>query len=204
MKSYINFIKESTDWNKVLHDATWTHKKQTFIPVVGERDGDSLYLMDLDKIKIAVKNGADVECCSTLEWAVRNNNFEVVKYMLENGANVNYQNNDCKWTPLMLASDVGNVEIAKILIDYNADPLIGNFQNINVIDILTPAMFGYNNNVSKDIQQKRDQIYKYYIIHLINKTPMLAYKYINYLTEEEKEKYKEYIELASNIKKFNV
>ena len=125
---------------------------------------EPIFYLDFSKIKLAIENGADVDSCGTIDWATRNDNFEVVKFCLEQGANVNYQDRDGKWTPLMIASCDGSVEIAKLLIDYDADPFIGNFQDINTIDILYPnklqALFGYE-QVSKKIQKKRDEIRRY-------------------------------------------
>ena len=157
---YIKTYEKITDsigvsWNKVLHNATWTHKK------ISKNE----WFMDFDKIKLAIENGADVEFCQTLSWAVRMNNFEVVKYMLEHGANVNYQDNDCKWSPLMTAANDGYVEIAKLLIDYNADPFLGNFQGYTTMDVVeeespvSDASFGYKQ--SEKMRRNRDEIRKY-------------------------------------------
>lgn len=183
----------------MLREATWTHKKNS----------ENEYLFDLEQLKIAVRNGADVDSCGTLEWAVRNNNLDVVKYMLKNKANVNYQDDDCKWTSLMMASDSGYVDIAKVLIDYNADPLIGNFQAITALDILTPnsftkdASFGYE-SCPNELKKKRDEIVKYLLQHIVNKTPELLYKYIKYLGEEQKEKFKDIIALGVDSEKYNL
>lgn len=43
MKLYKNYIKESTDWNQVLHDGTWKQKKIS----------EDRWYMDIDKIKLA-------------------------------------------------------------------------------------------------------------------------------------------------------
>ena len=192
MITQFKIFESITNWNKILHDAAWTHKKKS----------KDAYLMDFDKIKLAVENGADVDSCGALSWAVRMNNYKVAKFMLENGANVNAQDDSCKWTPLMTASNDGFVKIAKLLIDYDADPTIGNFQNVTVFDILAnlefDACFSYQRS-SIEMRKNRDEIYKYLIHHgmdLVNlHDPELAYKYIeNHLTDEEKEKYGAYID----------
>lgn len=151
---YIN-INNQINWNQLLYNGTWTNKKIN----------NDKYYLDFTKIKLAIENGANVDSCGTLEWATRNENFEIVKFCLEHNANVNYQDDSCKWTPLMSASNDGYVEIAKLLIDYDANPFIGNFQDYNTIDILYPnklssAVFSYENS-SKEIQNNRDQIREY-------------------------------------------
>lgn len=161
---------ENQDWNKVLHDATWTQKKI----------GKEKWYMDFDKIKLAIENGADVDICYTLEWAVKMNDFKIVKYMLEHGADPNLTNDSTGWNPLMCAcalSDI-DVDIAKILIDYGADPFLGNFQGTTAMDTVSPksnckfASFGYE-CASKEIREKRDEIRKY----IEQSTRVVAKKY---------------------------
>ncbi len=159
--------KNKDYWNIILKNATYTHKIK-----------QNLYLLDFDKIKLSIENGADVNFCNTLSWATRNNNFEIVKYMLENGADPdNCENVSGEWISLMSAACDGYVDIAKILIDYGANPFVGNFQDITTIDIIMPnkqtkdSVFGYENQ-SKYIQKKRDDILEYIIknsIHYISK-----------------------------------
>lgn len=149
-------IFENHDWNKILYDATWTNLKI----------GKDRWYMDFDKIKLTVENGANVNSCGTLNWATRMNNFGIVKYMLEHGANPEDIQDTGKWTPLMSAACDGYVDIAKILIDYDADPYLGNFQDNTTMDIITPnsktssAVFGYEHQ-KKDIQKNRDEIREY-------------------------------------------
>lgn len=157
-------IFENHNWNEVLHAATWTGKS-----IGTKKRGnlrDTFYYMDFDKIKLAIENGADVDSCDTLGWAVRMNRFEIVKYMLEHGANPDKSIDSGEWTPLMCAADDGYVDIAKILIDYNADPFQGNFQDTTTMDIITPksktsdAPFGYERQ-KKELQKNRDEIREY-------------------------------------------
>jgi len=118
--------------------------------------------------------------------------------MLENGANVNDQSQDStKWTPLM--HSIGNpyelmnddsIKIAKLLIDYGADPLIGNFQDISAMDLLLGKSLKARNEKT---QKQRDKVYSYIIQNIVEKDPGLSPKYIDYLTPEQKEKYKAYI-----------
>jgi ankyrin repeat protein len=56
-----------------------------------------------------------------LMYAIENKDKELVKYLLENGADVNYQEEYWGYTPLMLACREGITEIVKILIEKGAD-----------------------------------------------------------------------------------
>ena len=67
--------------------------------------------------------------------------------------------------------------VAKILIDYNADPFLGNFQYNTTMDIITPksktstAIFGYEYQPI-NIKKNRDEIRKYLeenSIHMVTK-----------------------------------
>ena len=168
---YIKLYENKNKWNKILRDATWTQNKI----------GEDLWYMDLDKIKLAIENGADPNSCATLNWASRMNNLEVAKYMLEHGANADDMKkpfaDSCEWTPLMSAANDGYVEMAKLLIDYEADPFHPNFQGYTTIDVVTPkretsnASFGYESQ-TKEMKRKRDEIRKYLennSIHLVSK-----------------------------------
>jgi len=46
--------------------------------------------------------------------------LEIVEYLAQNGANVNYKDED-GWTPLHWAVQNGHLDIVKILIKYKAD-----------------------------------------------------------------------------------
>jgi ankyrin repeat protein len=55
--------------------------------------------------------------------------LESAKLLLDAGANVNEQGGDCGLTPLMVAALVGNVELAKLLLEHHADVNLNNGEN---------------------------------------------------------------------------
>lgn len=184
---YIKKFEESINWNEVLYKVTWNN-------------------LDFDKIKLAIENGANPDYGETLSWALRCQKYNIVKYMVEHGANINFQDDDCKWTPIMLcfADEEVRVDIAKFLIDHDADLTIGNFQDTNALDILSHtklqnASFGYP-NVAKKEQKKMDEIFAYYMQHLAEKTPEDSPKYKEYLTADQKIKFAPYLD----AEKFNI
>jgi len=115
----------------------------------------------------------------------------------------------------MVACSEGQVDIAKILIDYSADPTIENFQNLNTFDILNIpksknkkdgdwiAKFNWS-RTTKEMKEKREEIFKYLLQHkkdiLDYQNLELAYKEFKDFSSEQKEKLEVYI--AS--KKYNL
>ena len=63
--------------------------------------------------------------------AVRYSNIEIVKLLLENGADPNIKNND-GYTALAAATFYNNPEIVKILLEYGADPFIKLIPNMQI------------------------------------------------------------------------
>lgn len=196
LKTYED-IKDKEYWNKVLYDATWrTDRKGKRIPY------DENFI-NFDGVKLAIENGADVESANTLYWAVRMSDLKTVKYMVEHGANINYQDNDTKWTPIMSAVGSNNdhpinLDLCLFLLDNGADPTIGNFQNINTMDLLshtkmrnfTPAY----PMVDDKEKEKMDIIYKYIIDNILEKEPYKAIEYKEYLTPEQKVQFAPYLD----------
>jgi len=80
---------------------------------------------DVDGVKFFSKGGALVVNqrnkggATSLHIACREGNFEIVKTLIDNGANVNITDNE-GWTPLMRASLSGNQEIVEILLKNGA------------------------------------------------------------------------------------
>jgi hypothetical protein len=74
---------------------------------------------DVESVKLALENGADVHADNdlALQWAPKYGYTEVVKLLLENGADVHADNDSA----LQLASRYGHAEIVKLLLEYGAD-----------------------------------------------------------------------------------
>jgi len=57
---------------------------------------------------------------TALRYAISNEDYEMVRYLVQNGADVNMAN-DAGWTPIMTAARTGNREIIGYLLDEGAD-----------------------------------------------------------------------------------
>lgn len=204
MKLYEKFIEEKSHWNQVLHDATWTHEK------IGEKE----WRIDFDLLKDAIENGADVDSEASLEWAVIMKKPEIVKYLLEHGANVNYQNTDMKFTPishlLLIQNDSvvhteDEITIAQILIEFNADFLIGNVQDNKTIDIL----FSIDNyqfvNLTQFQVEFREIVAELLISHIIKNHQFEKYdNYLEYFNSIIKNSDDPIIKRLRKTKEFNL
>jgi len=78
----------------------------------------------LDIAKILIVSGANIVHvdnfnCTPLIRACQCSNFEIVKCLLENGADPNSPNND--GTPLQIACMTGDIDILESLLEHNAD-----------------------------------------------------------------------------------
>lgn len=81
---------------------------------------------DIDLLMLLIENGADVEDfdnegVSIFDMAITYNNIEMVKYILEQGHDVNKTMRRSGFTSLMAAACYGRAEIAKILLENGAD-----------------------------------------------------------------------------------
>ncbi len=72
---------------------------------------------------------------TSLIRATYNNNIEIVKLLLNAGADIDNQNND-GYTALIYAAYKNNKEIIELLIEYYADEFILNYENESFYDKL--------------------------------------------------------------------
>jgi len=96
-------------------------------------------MCDDDLIMLLVENGADIydfdeEGVSIFEMAITYDNINLVKYLIDNGKDVNQTNRRSKFTPLMAAACYGRVDIAKLLIKNGVDKEAVDTKGISATD----------------------------------------------------------------------
>jgi len=97
------------------------------------------YKCDIDLVMLLVDSGADIydfdeEGVSVFEMAITYGNLEMVKYMIEQGVDVNITHRRSRFTPLMAATCYGRVEVAKLLIENGAKKDATDSKGISVVD----------------------------------------------------------------------
>jgi len=94
---------------------------------------------DMDLLMLLIDSGADIfdfdeEGVSILDVAITYDNVEMVKYLIENGIDINQTNRRSGFTSLMAAACYGRVEIAKILLKNNVDQTAKDLKGFTAID----------------------------------------------------------------------
>ncbi len=94
---------------------------------------------DFDLLMLLVENGADAfdfdeEGVSIFDIAITYDNIEMVEYLVEQGIEVNKTNRRSGFTPLMAAACYGRIEIAKILINCDADQTASDSKGFTAAD----------------------------------------------------------------------
>lgn len=94
---------------------------------------------DSDLLMLLIDGGADVnefddEGVSIFDMAITYDNIMIVKYLVEQGIDVNKTNRKSGFTSLMAAACYGRVEIAKILIESGADQNLEDSKGFTAID----------------------------------------------------------------------
>jgi len=94
---------------------------------------------DENRIRILLTLGANpnVNCDngSALYFACRNGNTKIIKLLIDAGADIDYQNEETGWTPLMTACKHENINACKILLTHNANYLLTNYHGHTVFHI---------------------------------------------------------------------
>ncbi len=95
---------------------------------------------DFEQVKILLQNNEEInkfdELGKTpLHYAVENEFLDIAKFLLDNGANVNAQDISIAGnTPLANIAQNCSYKIAKLLLDYRADPTIPGWMNQSALD----------------------------------------------------------------------
>jgi ankyrin repeat protein len=94
---------------------------------------------DMDLIMLLINNGADIydfdeEGVSIFDMAITYDNIEMVKYLIDNGIDVNKTNRRSRFTPLMVATCYGRIEVVKLLIEHGANKEAVDSQGLSVGD----------------------------------------------------------------------
>jgi ankyrin repeat protein len=80
----------------------------------------------LQKIRTLLKKGYDINTIdedgwSLLTYATNNGNYDVVRFLLENEANINIQTDETNRTALIIATEDNDTDIVWLLLKYGAD-----------------------------------------------------------------------------------
>lgn len=84
----------------------------------------------------------DDEGITPLHWAAINNQYAMVKFLIEKGADINKKGGESVATPLQWAAQRSNYYTVNLLLQHGADPLISDAQGYNTLHIST-----FNGNV---------------------------------------------------------
>ncbi|MCW8953456.1 MAG: ankyrin repeat domain-containing protein [Sulfurimonas sp.] len=97
------------------------------------------YGCDMDLLMLLIDSGADAydfdeEGVSIFDMAITYDNLDMVKYLINEGIDVNATRRKSGFTPLMAAACYGRIEVAKLLIEKGADKNAVDSKGISVID----------------------------------------------------------------------
>ncbi|EAS35590.2 palmitoyltransferase akr1 [Coccidioides immitis RS] len=79
----------------------------------------------------------DEEDITPLHWAAINNRYELCKFLLDSGADVNAKGGESVATPAMWAAQRCHYYIVELLLRYGADPLLTDVQGYNILHLAT-------------------------------------------------------------------
>ena len=106
----------------------------------------SAFRGDVDSLSALYKDGAnlnvrDAEGAAPLHKAVYNIQFSAIKFLLQKGASPDIGTYERRWTPLMVATAVGNFDIVKLLVEEKADVRFSSFERATPVQIAAAAGF---------------------------------------------------------------
>jgi ankyrin repeat protein len=115
-----------------------------------------------DIVKLLIENRANVNTINCLGNTAliqvtqnsimdKETQLDIVKQLIQSGADVNIQDKYNKWTPLMDATSINKLEIVQELLEAGADV---NITNINDVTALMIAELNEYNNIATLISQK--------------------------------------------------
>lgn len=90
--------------------------------------------MRVEKRQVDV-NQRDSQSCSLLHWAAINGRIDIVKYLLEKGAEVNRTGGILKETPLMWASRQGHLDVVILLHEAGADLNVRSAEGLDALQL---------------------------------------------------------------------
>ena len=166
------------------------NSSNTFLHYICMND-DNYPMMNLIKPTLKEMDSRNNLGQTPLHISLRNKNYKISKYLIENGANVNLSDNNLD-TCLHLSIKYGNIDIIKLLIIFilsNKELKINNNNNKNTSNIMNgnDKIQKYDNNIlnnhKKIINQKKSNIQpfhkKLYYINNINNNTLMQRNNIN-------------------------
>jgi len=122
---------------------------------------------DMDTLMLLIESGADIfdfddEGVSVLDIAITYDNLEMVRYIVENGRDVNQTTRRSGFTPLMAAACYGRVEILQYLLQQGASQTARDAKGFTAIDFARKmnkksilALLDYDENDPKNTAYAR-------------------------------------------------
>ncbi|KAJ1565219.1 Palmitoyltransferase Hip14, partial [Cladochytrium tenue] len=116
----------------------------------------------LDLVSRIVEQGVnpsarDHENCTALHWAAIKNHLAVVKFLIEQGAEIDATGGELMATPLHWAARSGNVQVVTFLVNRGADPALQDNQGYNALHLAAhggfPMMVLYLLAIGMDVDE---------------------------------------------------
>ncbi|XP_029468099.1 protein phosphatase 1 regulatory inhibitor subunit 16B [Rhinatrema bivittatum] len=130
-------LKKWAQYEKELQNKKRKHEKKKAVPSRKKVSFEASVALleaslrnDVDEVRCLLKNKVDPDLCNedgltALHQCCIDNFEEIIKLLLNHGANVNARDNEL-WTPLHASATCGHINLVKILIQQGADLLAVN------------------------------------------------------------------------------